>query len=253
MTDNAPEPPDELGATTVDSTVDSTVDAGDESPARMIVAEKLDLGTGELQVFGGLDFEVPVDSLAVITGSAGAGKSVLLAAMVGRFTGLRGRLEVAGLSANKQSRRLRKITTAARIGTFVDLEPKHSITNAVAERAAVEGLLRAEAVEVYERLTESVELDLDPGRLIEDLDGYQRTTLTIVLGLLRPSRVLVLDDVHRDLTIDDQCRLLTELVSLSARTSTTIVVSSVETTTIPYDAVRIALPTPGTARTTSSR
>jgi len=65
--------------------------------------------------------------------------------------------------------------------------------------------------------------------------------------------VLVLDDADRDLNTDDQRRLLTGLVDLATRTSTTIVVSSAETTTIPYGAVRIALPTPGTAHPTPSR
>ena len=245
MTDTTPVHADELEVTAVDGET--------ELPEPMIIAEGLDFGTGELRVFGDLDFTAPAATLAVVIGPAGTGKSILLAAMVGRFAGFRGRLEVAGFDAHQQSRQLRKITTAARIGTFVDLEPKHSIANALAERAAIEGLALDEATEVYDRLAEALELDLDPGRLIEDLDGYRRTALTIVLALLRPSRVLVLDDIHRDLNTDDQRRLLAELADLAARTSTTIVVSSVETTTIPYGAVRITLPTPGTARTTPSR
>lgn len=230
----------------------------EQQPAPMIIAEGLDFGTGDLRLFGRLDFAVPADSLAVVIGPAGSGKSVLLAALVGRFAGFRGRLEVAGLDAHKQSRRLRKITAAARIGTFVDLEPKHSISNALAERAAIEGLRLDEATEAYAQLAEALDLDLDPGRLIDDLDGYQRSALTIVLSMLRPSKVLVLDDIHRNLNTDDQRRLLTELADLAARTSTTIVVSTIETTTIPtttipYGAVRITLPNPGSTRTTSSR
>lgn len=249
MTDTTPQHADEIDdqETAEPDTEDTT------PPPPMIVAQGLDFGTGAQRVFGGLDFAIPADRLAVITGPAGTGKSVLLAAMVGRFGAFRGRLEVAGLDAYSQSRQLRTISTAARIGTFVDLEPKHSIEDALAERAAIEGLPRPQAAGTYQRLMSIFDLDLDPGELIDDLDGYHRTALTVVLAMLRPSTVLVLDDAHRDLNTDDQRRLLTGLVGLALETSTTIVVSSVETTTIPYDAVRIALPAAGVSRTTSDR
>lgn len=247
MTDATPQHPEDL----LDSEQD--VQAAGDQPGPMIKVEGLDLGTGELRVFAGLDFEIPADRLAVIIGPAGTGKSALLAALVGRFTGLRGRIEVAGLDAMRQSRQLRKITTAARLGSVVDLEPKHSITNAIAERAAIEGLRLRQAEHAYDELAGMLGLDLDPGRLIDDLDGYERTVLAVVLAMLRRSTVLVLDDAHRDLNTDDQHRLLDELVDLADRTSTTIVVSTVESTTIPYGAVRIDLPVPGNTRTTPSR
>ncbi|QGN34130.1 ATP-binding cassette domain-containing protein [Microlunatus sp. Gsoil 973] len=235
---------------------DDVINKGDpqERPAPLITAEGLDFGTGALRVFGGLDFEIPAGRLAVIIGPAGTGKSILLAAMVGRFAGFRGRLQVAGLDAHSASRQLRMISTAARIGSYVDLEPKHTIADAVTERAAIEGLRGHQAEARFERFAHLVDLDLDPEDLIDDLDGYHRTMLTVGLAMLRPSRVLVLDDAHRDLNTADQRRLLGGLVDLAASTTTTIVTSSVESTTIPYDAVRITLPSPGTSvRTTPSR
>ncbi|GAB3919684.1 hypothetical protein GCM10011575_36740 [Microlunatus endophyticus] len=248
MTEATPQHPDEL--------VEAAPPAAEptrQQPTPMIIAEGLDLGTGELRVLAGLDFEVGADRLAVIIGPAGTGKSALLAAIVGRFTGVRGRIEVAGLDADRQSRQLRKITTVARLGSFVDLEPKHSITDALAERAAIEGIRLRQAERVYDELADLLDLDLDPGQLIDDLDGYQRAALTVILAMLRPSSVLVLDDAHRDLTIDDQHRLLGRLVDLAGRTATTIVVSTVEPTTIPYEAVRIDLPELGKTRTHPSR
>jgi len=248
MTEATPQHPDEL--------IEPAPHAEEptpQQPAPMIIAEGLDLGTGELRVLAGLDFEVGADRLAVIIGPAGTGKSALLAAIVGRFTGLRGRIEVAGLDPARQSRQLRKITTVARLGSFVDLEPKHSITDALSERAAIEGIRPRQAERAYDELTDLLDLDLDPGQLIDDLDGYQRAALTVILAMLRPSSVLVLDDAHRDLTIDDQHRLLGRLVDLAGRTTTTIVVSTVEPTTIPYEAVRIDLPELGKTRTHPSR
>lgn len=233
--------------------IDEVEDQEPARPAPLIIAEDLDFGTGDRRCFSGLGFEIPADRLAVITGPAGSGKSILLAALVGRFTGLRGRLQVAGLDAGTQSRRLRRVSTAARIGSFVDLEPKHSIADAVAERAAVEGLRRRQAENSYGQLASVLDLEPEPDRLIEELDGYQRTALSVILASLRPSTVLVLDDAHRDLNIAGQRRLLVGLDRLATQTSTTIVVSSIETTPIPYDAVRIWLPTPGASRTTSGR
>jgi ABC-2 type transport system ATP-binding protein len=232
---------------------DLTTDTESTGSTPVIIADGLDFGSGDLRVFSGLDFAIPTNSLAVITGSGGTGKSIMLAAIVGRFAGFDGRLEVAGFDAASQSRKIRKITAAARIGSFVDLEPQHSIADALAERAAIEGLRRATAEDAYQRLSAALGLDLHRHQLIGDLDGYERTALTVALALLRPAKVVVLDDVHRDLNSTDQRRILAALVELAAETLTTIVVSSAETSTIPYDAVRIALPTPGTARTTSSR
>lgn len=254
MTDTTPTHVDETDDDRPDDQPDDQVDDREPpAPAPMIIADGLDYGTGDRRCFAGLDFEIPADRLAVITGPAGSGKSILLAAIVGRFTGFRGRLSVAGLEARSQARRLRRISTAARIGSFVDLEPKHSIADAVAERAAIEGLPRRQAETSYNRLAPLLDLDPEPDRLVDELAGYDRTALAVVLALLRPATVLVLDDLHHDLNSADQQRLLDGLAGLAADTSTTIIASSIETTTIPYDVVRICLPTPGASRTTSSR
>jgi ABC-type multidrug transport system ATPase subunit len=205
----------------------------------------LEAGTGARRVFGGLDLDVPAGGLAVVHGPRGSGRSLLLLALTGRGSGVRGSLQVAGLDAAVDAKQLRMITSVARIGTVVDLEPRHTIADAIAERAAVEGLRRAAAADAYAGLAELLELEAATTGLIEDLTGYQQTVLAVALAALRPTELIVLDDAERDLRLADQRRLYAALGRLTAATGMTVVASTIESETIPDTAVEVLLPPAG--------
>jgi ABC-2 type transport system ATP-binding protein len=203
-------------------------------------------GAGPHRVFGGLDLEVPAGALAVVLGPRGSGKSLLLLALTGRGSQLIGTLEVTGLDAIGQARRLRAVTSVARIGTLIDLEPRHTVADAIDERAAIDGLSRSTAADSYGRLAALLDLRVQPDDLIGTLDGYHQALLAVILASLRPSELVVLDDVDRGLPVADQRRLFAALVRLITATGTGIVASTTEPETIPDDAVPVQLPPAGT-------
>lgn len=220
----------------------------DEDDTDLVIATGLDHGTGVHRVYAGLDFRLPADTLGVVHGTDGSGRSTLLLALIGRAGGIAGSLQVAGHDALRPTRALRDITTAARIGTVVDLEPKHSVADALADRAATDGLRTAAARTRYAELAETLSLRLSPTTLVEQLDALHRTVLSLALAALRPSTLIVLDDAHRGLDLDDQRRLYQTIRALMTHTGSTVVVSTVEASTVPDDAVVIDLPAPGSGR-----
>lgn len=87
--------------------------------------------------------------------------------------------------------------------------------------------------------------ELGPKQLIGDLDIVQQGVLSAILGTLRGTQLVVFDDLHRGLRVDDQDLLAATLLRL-ADSGITVVASSVEPTIVGADIVRIPLPsTPG--------
>ncbi|SDS60187.1 ATP-binding cassette domain-containing protein [Microlunatus soli] len=220
----------------------------DVADSDLVIATGLDYGTGIRRVFAGLDFRLTAGTLGVLHGTDGSGKSTLLLALIGRAGGVGGSLRVAGHDALHGSKKLRSITTAARIGSIVDAEPKHSVADAIADRAAVDGIRTGRARSTFDELADVLELRVSPDQLVEELDSYQRSTLELALAALRPSTLMVLDDLDRGLGVADQDRLYRAIIRLMAHTGSTVVASTVEPDTIPYDAVTIDLPPPGPNR-----
>ena len=212
-----------------------------------MIARGLDLGRGAFRVYAGLDFSIPAETLAVVVGGNASGKSTLLAALIGRARGVRGSLRVAGLDAFTRPRELHKISTAARIADVITTEPRHSVIDALRERAAIEGLGTSTAEQRFREAAEVLALSAPLDHLVEELPRYHQTLLSVALARLRPYTVLVLDDADHGLPLDDQHRLYSALGSLIAETGSTVIVSTVEPATIPYDAVGIQLPAPGIA------
>jgi ABC-type multidrug transport system ATPase subunit len=213
-----------------------------ESDDVLVTARGLDFGAGPRRVFAGLDFQLPVGTLGAVHGSTGSGRSTLLLALIGRAPKLHGRLQVAGYDALRPGKALRQITTAARIATVVDVEPKHSIRDAVADRAVIDGISNGPARRTFTDLTDRLALDVAADDLVEDLDAYRQTLLALILAALRPSKLLVLDDLDRGLNLDDQDRLYDAIGRLMDYTGSTVVISTVEAASIPDHAEVITLP-----------
>lgn len=222
------------------------VDAPEDSDdVALVRAVDLDHGTGVRRVYGGLSFTIPEQSLAVLLGGDGSGKSLLLLALIGRTRPIGGSLRVAGLDAYARSRALRKISTAARIGSFVDLEPRHSVRDARRDRAAFEGLGDSDAERRYSEACDALQLKVPDESLIEDLSRLQQTQLTLALAAQQSSNLIVLDDADRGLNLADQDQLYRSIDALIDSTGSTVVVTSVEPESIPDHAARIPLPAPG--------
>ena len=242
--ESAGAPPEDDSSEVGQEETDKVEAPEDSDDVALVRAVDLNHGTGVRRVYGGLSFTIPEQSLAVLLGGDGSGKSLLLLALIGRTRPIGGSLRVAGLDAYARSRALRKISTAARIGSFVDLEPRHSVRDARRDRAAFEGLGDS-AERRYSEACDALELKVPDESLIEDLSRLQQTQLTLALAAQQSSTLIVLDDADRGLNLADQDQLYRSIDALIDSTGSTVVVTSVEPESIPDHATRIPLPAPG--------
>lgn len=209
----------------------------------LVRAADLDYGSGDRRLFAQLNFAVPAGSFGLITGPAGSGKSTLLLALAGRMAGLTGQLTVGEQDALHRPRRVRDITSVARIGGLIDLEPRHRVVDAISDRAGADGIRRSRARRAFDTTCAQLEVEVGPKQLIGDLDMLRRGVLAAVLATLRPSRLLLFDDLQHGLRVDDQDLLATALQRLTDN-GLTVIASSTEPTIVGEHIVRIPLPTP---------
>ncbi len=203
----------------------------------------LDYGSGEQRLFARLSFAVPAGAFGLVTGPAGSGKSTLLLALAGRMRGLTGELRVDGLDALVRTRRVRQITSVARAGGLVDVEQRHRVTDAISDRAGIEGLSRAQARANFDTCCAALNVAYGPKQLIGDLDTLHRSLLAAILAVLCPTRLLLFDDLHLGLQVADQ-EVLAGALHRLADHGITVIASSLEPTTTTEHIVRIPLPTP---------
>jgi heme exporter protein A len=209
----------------------------------LVRAFDLDFGSGERRLFAQLSFTVPAGAFGLVTGPAGSGKSTLLLAIAGRMRGLTGELRVDGLDALARTRRVRQITSLARAGGLVDVEQRHRVTDAISDRAGIEGLSRDRARRIFETCCAALDVEYGPKQLVADLDMLHQSLLAAILAVLRPTRLLLVDDLHLGLQAADQNVLAAALHRLAAN-GITVIASSLEPTTTADHVVRIPLPTP---------
>lgn len=216
----------------------------DVTTADLIEASRLSLITREGPVFSDLDFSVPRGGLGVIAGPSGSGRSALLLTLAGRMRGWTGALRVAGHDAARESRAVRRISSVARIGTMIDLEPRHTVAETITERALIDSVPPRTAAATVRGAAADLGLALDDGTLVDRLPAIDRTVLTVLLATVRPAELVIIDDVDRGLDPDEQRRLWTTLETLTTD-QTTVIASTVHPEAAPGGARLILLPRPG--------
>ena len=193
----------------------------------VLVAENLALATRRGPVFGPLSFTIEPDRLTLITGSSGSGRSALLLALTGRMSKTTGRLRVAGHDAIARPRRVRSVTAVARIAGLVDLEPQLTVGESITERALIDGVDPDAGARTFDELCalldlELLDLELSSNALVDELSGPQRTLLSVLLAALRPSELIVLDDLERSASGAEQIMIIDTLGALCANGHTVV-------------------------------
>lgn len=172
---------------------------------------------------GPVSFVAPPERPVALLGPAGSGKSTLLLALAGRMHGTRGRLVVAGVDGIAgHQKELRRIATVARIGGYVDIESTLSVEDCLTERTLLDGAKPSERHARF--LTAAGVLGLAPDArlpfrwdtLVDELTPLQRTQLCVALTRVRPARLVVIDDVEAELSLEDQRTLWEGFARLSA-------------------------------------
>jgi ABC-type multidrug transport system ATPase subunit len=211
--------------------------------ADFIEARLLSLATREGAVFSDLEFTVPRGELAVVAGPSGSGRSALLLALAGRMRGWTGALRVGGYDAARESRAVRRFSSIARIGSMIELEPRHTVGEAITERALIDNVNPRSANQIVHQATREFGLGLDDATLVDRLPAVDRGILAVLLATVRPAELVIFDDVDHDLDPEQQVRLWSVLEAFTGD-QITVVASTVHAEAAPAEARLIALPHP---------
>jgi ABC-type multidrug transport system ATPase subunit len=211
----------------------------------LIDVQHLGLVTRDGPVFSDLTFAVERDTLTVVVGRSGSGRSALLLAVCGRMRGVSGAVRLG--QQRTRSRDLRAVTSVARVATLVQPEGQLSVGESVLERALLDGVQSAVAAHAMATAEDLLGVRFDPDLLVDQLDAYDRSLLCVALATIKPADLLVLDDADRGLDLDDQHRLLTALSRLAGNGGAVLVTTS-EIAAVPASAAVVHLGPTGTDR-----
>lgn len=151
----------------------------------------------------GIDLEIHPNDFITVIGSNGAGKSTLLNVLAGEVKPDRGTIEIDGKdvtswSPHKRAALISRVFQDPMVGTSAELTIEENLALAVRRgllrgfRFALNSRLRREFKEQIKRLGLGLESRLeDP---IGTLSGGQRQALSLLMAVIRPMRLLLLDE-----------------------------------------------------------
>ncbi len=157
----------------------------------------------ENKALRGLDLTLDEGEFVTVIGSNGAGKSTLLNLLTGDVLPSDGVVEVDGVNINSWSPATRaglvaRVFQDPMVGTCGDLTIEQNLALAY-KRGQSRGLAWALTKSIREKFKEYVSqlnmgLELRLGDPIGSLSGGQRQTLSLLMAVLSPMKILVLDE-----------------------------------------------------------
>ncbi|MFB9525689.1 ATP-binding cassette domain-containing protein [Nonomuraea roseola] len=180
----------------------------------MIVAKDLSVEG----VFDEVTLETAENTLTVVAGATGSGRTSLLLTLSGRMKPTRGTLEVAGHS---RPRAIRKVAALALVDGVTDLDRALTVKEHLHERRR-----RGRHAEALE----GAGLDVDQRTLVRELDREQQVRLGVALALLDSPALIVADNIDAGLPPERRLALWELLEELP-----TAVVASCVTPPARYD------------------
>lgn len=200
----------------------------------LLVAQGLGLRTAHGWSYRGVDLALDEHMVHVVVGRRGSGRSSLLLSLTGRMAPSVGSVTLDG---SPDPKRMRSLTAVARVGEFIDLEPRLTVAEALAERCLMDGVPYQDGRRRFGEAAAMLGMTLEPRTLVEDLPGRGVTRLAVALACVRPSHLIVLDDLERDLDSVEQEDLLRHLTALAVD-GPSILVATVDQ--LPVDRVGVA-------------
>jgi CCR4-NOT complex subunit CAF16 len=147
-------------------------------------------------VLSGLSLAVPARSRALLIGANGAGKSTLLSILAGHYLIDPGAARVLGRPAFHDTALAEKVTF---LGGEFPFRSDVAVSEILARRPGRDPEREARLLKV---------LGVEPRWRMHRVSDGQRRRVQILLGLLRPSEVLLLDEVTTDLDVVARADLL---------------------------------------------
>ncbi|SCU77357.1 LAFA_0A01332g1_1 [Lachancea sp. 'fantastica'] len=155
-----------------------------------------------------IDLELEWNTRTLIVGSNGAGKSTLLKLLSGKNLCLTGHIRVNGLDPFSPASMQQKQNDECQITTYLGTEWCHmSIIN---RDIGVQELLDSVGLQDFRERGQTLIdiLDVDVRWRMHRLSDGQKRRVQLTMGLLRPWRLLLLDEVTVDLDVLARSRLL---------------------------------------------
>jgi ABC-2 type transport system ATP-binding protein len=187
----------------------------DRPPVAAVDAERLGLHGRDRWAYGEVDLLLPQGGVLAISGPKGSGRSTLLLTLTGRMRATDGRLSVFGHPLPERAKAVRALSSVARLGRAVALEPGLTVAETVRERALLTLVPTGRAQEQFARAGELLDLDLHPHAVVEDLPGVDQTLLATAVALVGAPAFVVLDDVDAGLHSHQEARVWRGLRALA--------------------------------------
>lgn len=193
------------------------------------------------RIFGPVDLDVRARQLCMVHGPLGSGKSALLLALTGRFRPLSGSLTIDGIDAIQHPLEAMQMTSVAQLGDYVRPEDRLTLAESVVERCFIDGFPRSQAAERVAAIEETVGFRIEQHVELETLTPIEKAVASVALAMIRPSRVVVIDDADMTVPHSQQSLLFSLLERLTALDDSVIVASVVDADLIPATAVSLSL------------
>lgn len=192
-------------------------------------------------IFGPVDLDLHAGDLCVVNGVEGSGKSAFLMTLASRFRGVTGTLEIDGNDALADPYKTMQHTAVARLGNYVAPEDRLTVEESISERAYLDGISLAEAERRADEIEQLLGYRVERGVEIESLDPVSRAVISVVLVMLRPARIVVIDDVDLRVPYVHQPFMYDLLAKLTTLDGSAIVASAIDGDCLPKGSIRVRL------------
>lgn len=158
-----------------------------------------------------IEIEIPWNTRTLIIGSNGAGKSTLLKLLSGKHLCLTGKIRVNGLDPFSPHSMHQNEADECQITTYLGTEWCHM--SIIHRDIGVLELLESIGFHAHRERGETLIdiLDVDVNWRMHRLSDGQKRRVQLTMGLLKPWRLLLLDEVTVDLDVRARSRLLSFL------------------------------------------
>jgi len=166
--------------------------------AQLLRVRGLGRAFGDNQVLAGVDLDVAAGEAVAVVGPNGSGKSTLLRCIVGSDSPDEGTVELLGRDLDERSPDIRR--ALAVVMDDLDFFPDLSVVEHLDLLARAHG--QRDAEDLVDDVLDEVGLMEASGQLPSTLSSGQRRRLALASALVRPRRVLVLDEPEQRLDVD---------------------------------------------------
>ncbi|WP_114046330.1 ATP-binding cassette domain-containing protein [Acidipropionibacterium virtanenii] len=193
-------------------------------------------------IFGPVDLDLSPRQLTVIHGPKGTGKSALLLALTGRFRKTRGTLIIDGVDAIADPYHAIRRTSVATIGNYVQPEDRLTLAESIAERGYLDSVPLTHAEDRMRRIEELVGYTIERSTELEQLTAMEHAIASVALAMIRPSKLIVIDDADVMVPHAEQKELFEIFLRMTELDDSAIVATTVDDDMAPPGSIDIALP-----------